>query len=173
MMGILSCCCVMRIAYYEGNDFMKIVRFGMSLLACSFIAGGAAVAAPASSGKLSFLACHKAFSDAKKAGTLNGQSYSQFKQDRCSGSAQTASVGRAPASVTPAAAPVVSGDAVFPAQINPQLASLAPGKARMETCLAQYRANKAAGKNGGLKWVQKGGGYYSQCNARLKGAATR
>lgn len=170
MTGVLSCHCVMCIAYYEGNDFMKIVRLGMSLLACSFVAGGAAMAAPASSGKLSFLACHKAFGDAKKAGTLNGQTYSQFKQDRCSGTAQPASAGRAAAGV---AAPVVSGDAVFPTQINPQLASLAPGKARMETCLAQYRANKAAGKNGGLKWVQKGGGYYSQCNARLKGAATR
>jgi hypothetical protein len=23
--------------------------------------------------------------------------------------------------------------------------------------------------NGGLKWIQKGGGYYSECNKRLKG----
>ena len=40
----------------------------------------------------------------------------------------------------------------------------------METCLDQYKANKANNGNGGLKWIQKGGGYYSQCNAKLKGA---
>jgi hypothetical protein len=39
----------------------------------------------------------------------------------------------------------------------------------METCLDQYRANKANNANGGLKWIQKGGGYYSECVKRLKG----
>jgi hypothetical protein len=39
----------------------------------------------------------------------------------------------------------------------------------MHTCLDQYRANKANNGNGGLKWIQKGGGYYSQCNKALKG----
>ena len=41
----------------------------------------------------------------------------------------------------------------------------------METCLDQYRANKTSNGNGGLKWIEKGGGYYSECNKRLKGAA--
>ena len=41
----------------------------------------------------------------------------------------------------------------------------------METCLDQYRANKTGNGNGGLKWIQKGGGYYSECNKRLKGTA--
>ncbi len=40
----------------------------------------------------------------------------------------------------------------------------------MLTCLDQYKANKASNGNGGLKWIQKGGGYYSECNKRLKGA---
>jgi hypothetical protein len=31
-----------------------------------------------------------------------------------------------------------------------------------------YKANKASNGNGGLKWIQKGGGYYSECNKRLK-----
>ncbi len=39
----------------------------------------------------------------------------------------------------------------------------------MHTCLAQYKANKAGNGNGGLKWIEKGGGYYSECNKRLKG----
>ncbi len=45
------------------------------------------------------------------------------------------------------------------------------GKQRMETCLDQYKANKANNANGGLKWIQKGGGYYSECNKHLKGSA--
>jgi len=43
------------------------------------------------------------------------------------------------------------------------------GKARMHTCLDQYNTNKTGTGNGGLKWIQKGGGYYSECNKRLKG----
>jgi hypothetical protein len=40
----------------------------------------------------------------------------------------------------------------------------------MLTCLDQYKANKADNMNGGLRWIQKGGGYYSMCNRHLKGA---
>jgi len=46
-----------------------------------------------------------------------------------------------------------------------------PGRARRKTCLDQYKANKATSANGGLKWLQRGGGYYSQCVKKLKGAA--
>lgn len=62
-----------------------------------------------------------------------------------------------------------SGHIVFPPRISPKYANLSPGKARMKTCLDQYHANKATNSNGGLKWIQKGGGYYSECNKRLKG----
>jgi hypothetical protein len=59
----------------------------------------------------------------------------------------------------------------------------------MEACLARLKnwkqsavptcthastniaANKASSANAGLKWIEKGGGYYSECNKRLKGAA--
>jgi hypothetical protein len=40
----------------------------------------------------------------------------------------------------------------------------------MLSCRDQYEANKTTGANGGLEWSQKGGGYYSACNDRLKGA---
>lgn len=70
--------------------------------------------------------------------------------------------------VAPSPANAASGSAVFPTAISPALASEKPGTARMHTCLAQYKANKATNGNGGLKWIQKGGGYYSECNARLK-----
>jgi hypothetical protein len=39
----------------------------------------------------------------------------------------------------------------------------------MHTCLDQYNSNKTSNRNGGLNWIQKGGGYYSECNKRLKG----
>jgi len=44
-------------------------------------------------------------------------------------------------------------------------------RSRMKTCLDQYRTNKANNPNGGLKWIQKGGGYYSECIKRRKGQA--
>ena len=70
--------------------------------------------------------------------------------------------------MAPAAAAAPS-TAVFPTAIAPAHAGEKPGKAREKTCLDQYNANKATNANGGLKWIQKGGGYYSECNKRLKG----
>ncbi len=60
-------------------------------------------------------------------------------------------------------------NAVYPTAISSKYSKETPGKARMHTCLDQYNANKTSGGNGGLNWIQKGGGYYSECNKRLKG----
>jgi hypothetical protein len=57
---------------------------------------------------------------------------------------------------------------VFPKAVDSKYASETPGKQRMHTCLDQYHTNKANNALGGLKWIQKGGGYYSLCNAKLK-----
>ena len=62
-------------------------------------------------------------------------------------------------------------DAVFPSAVDSKYSNEKPGRARRKTCLDQYKANKATNANGGLKWLQKGGGYYSQCVKKLKGAA--
>lgn len=74
----------------------------------------------------------------------------------------------AAAKPVPAPAPMAAGSTAFPRAVDPKYASEAAGKARMHTCLDGYNAAKAAGTLGDLKWIQKGGGYYSQCNARLK-----
>jgi hypothetical protein len=74
----------------------------------------------------------------------------------------------APKPVAPAVAAAPS-TAVFPTAIAPAYAKEKPGKARMKTCDDQYKANKATNANGGLKWIQKGGGYWSECNKHLKG----
>ncbi|MGO9722111.1 MAG: hypothetical protein ACLPIG_06935 [Methylocella sp.] len=78
---------------------------------------------------------------------------------------------KAPASNKPVAPAVAAAPstAVFPSAISPAHASEKPGKARLKTCLDQYNANKASNANGGLKWIQKGGGYYSECSKRLRG----
>ena len=89
--------------------------------------------------------------------------------------AATPAAAPAAAPAKPAAAPTappVASNAVFPKAIDPKYAKESEGKAREKTCLDQYNANKAAAVNGngGLTWIQKGGGYYSECNKRLKGA---
>ena len=68
------------------------------------------------------------------------------------------------------AAPVAVGNAVFPSAVDPKYAKESAGKGRMHTCVDQYNANKATNGNGGMKWIMKGGGYYSECNKKLKGA---
>jgi hypothetical protein len=75
-----------------------------------------------------------------------------------------------PAQAAPAA-PTITAPAgvVFPRQISAQYASESAGKARMHTCLDAYHQNKDANSLGGLVWIQKGGGFYSLCNASLKG----
>jgi hypothetical protein len=59
--------------------------------------------------------------------------------------------------------------AVFPTAIAPKYSGEKPARARLKTCSDQYQANKATNANGGLKWIEKGGGYWSECNKRLKG----
>ncbi|MGX1149979.1 hypothetical protein AB7M15_005801 [Bradyrhizobium ottawaense] len=72
----------------------------------------------------------------------------------------------------PAAAPTLpAGPAIYPNAIDPKYAKETPGKGRLHTCVDQYNANKTTNGNGGMKWIQKGGGYYSECNKKLKGAA--
>jgi hypothetical protein len=65
--------------------------------------------------------------------------------------------------------PAAAQSPVFPSSIDSKFEKLKPAQARMKTCAAQYQANKATNANAGLRWVQKGGGYWSQCNKKLKG----
>jgi hypothetical protein len=73
------------------------------------------------------------------------------------------------ATPTAPATPAVPGQAVYPTAVSPKYANESAGRARMHTCLDQYHANKASGGNADLRWIQKGGGYWSECTKRLKG----
>ncbi len=66
----------------------------------------------------------------------------------------------------PSAAPAASP--VFPTALSASSKGKKPSKARLATCVEQYRANKVTNANGGRKWIQKGGGYWSECNKKLK-----
>jgi hypothetical protein len=136
----------------------------------------AAVALQATSAKaLTMAECSAKYKAAKADGTLNGMKWNDFRKAQCGATATaapTAATTTAPAPApAPAPATAAVGNAVFPSAVDPKFSKLSAGKARMETCLEQYHANKATNGNGGLKWIQRGGGYYSQCNSRLKGAA--
>ena len=145
--------------------------------------------------------CSAKYQAAKSGGTLNGMTYNQFysqcakeeKAEKAGGTATpttTAAPATAPAAApaskaptptaapaAPAPAPVASttaatgGAAVFPTAVSSEFSKESAGKARMHTCLAQYKANGSSkgAANAGLKWIEKGGGYYSECNKRLKG----
>ncbi len=128
--------------------------------------------------------CSAKYQAAKTAGTLNGQKWNDFRKSQCGDAAPaTTTAAPAPAPAATAApkepakdtkkeatAPALpSLPAVFPNAVDPKYAKESAGKARMHTCVDQYNANKATNANGGLKWIDKGGGYYSECNKRLKG----
>ena len=113
--------------------------------------------------------CSAKYQAAKSAGTLSGQNWRDFRKAQCGPDATAAAPAAGAPAPIPATAPKATGNAVFPTAISPKYSSESAGKARMHTCLDQYNANKAANANGGLKWIQKGGGYYSECNKQLKG----
>ena len=75
-----------------------------------------------------------------------------------------------PTNLTPLPEPETADSApvVLPRAVSPKYLSETPGQARMHTYVDQCNANKAAGSNGGMKWIERGGGYYSVCNAALK-----
>lgn len=169
------------------------MTFQAKLLSAAMVAGFAAFAAAAPAQALTMQECSAKYKAAKDGGTLNGQKWNDFRKAEC-GADATATPAAAPAApaapaepkaaeakpkkevakeAAPAAAPAptATGNAVFPSALDPKYAKESAGKGRMHTCVDQYNANKTSNGNGGLKWIEKGGGYYSECNKRLKGAA--
>jgi hypothetical protein len=147
----------------------------------------AAFAATSSAQALTAQECSAKYQAAKTAGTLGGQKWNDFRKAQCgadAAAAPAAAPAGAPAAAAapkeaaakpkkeaqPAAAPAVpAGPAVYPSAVDPKYAKETAGRARMHTCVDQYNANKTTNGNGGLKWIQKGGGYYSECTKKLKG----
>jgi len=143
--------------------------FGCAMALVAVMACGGMPSAQALTAK----ECSAKYKAAQQAGTLNGMKWNDFRKAECGSTASqaTASPTATPSHPTPAAkqTPAAVGNAVFPTAVSSKYSSETPGKARMHTCLDQYHANKNNNANGGLRWIQKGGGYYSECSKRLKG----
>ena len=152
---------------------------------CAIAVSGFAALAPTSPALgLTPQECSAKYQAAKTAGTLNGQKWNDFRKAEC-GAAAAATPAATPAAApvapkeaaakpkkeaAPAAAPVLpAGPAVYPSAVDPKYSKETAGKGRMHTCVDQYNANKTTNANGGMKWIEKGGGYYSECNKKLKG----
>ena len=143
-----------------------LIRSAVSVAA---LAAGLSVMFTPSAGTLTMKECSAKYQAAKAAGTLGNQKWSDFRKSECGTDATAAPTATTPA--TPAAAtaaPKAGGAPVFPTAVSPKYSKESAGKARMHTCLDQYKANQATNANGGLKWIEKGGGYYSECNKQLK-----
>src|SRR5450631_2369367 len=87
-------------------------------------------------------ACSMRYVGLKISGKLNGRKWKDFRRDECG---------------------LGDIDAVFPDAIAPKYSKEDPDNARMHTCADQFTANKATRANGGLKWIEKDGGYYGEC----------
>jgi hypothetical protein len=158
------------------------------ILCAIAVSGFAALAATSPALALTAQECSAKYQAAKTAGTLNGQKWNDFRKAECGSDAAAAPAAMpaaAPAApkeaaakpkkevappAAPAAAPAVpAGPAVYPSAVDPKYSKETAGKGRMHTCVDQYNANKTTNANGGMKWIEKGGGYYSECNKKLKG----
>src|SRR6478752_1575623 len=144
----------------------------VKILCAMAVSGFAAFAAMSPAQALTTQECSAKYQAAKTAGTLAGQKWNDFSKANCGAEAAAAAApkeAKKEAARSVAAAP--SGPAVYPSAVDSKYAKEPAGKARMHTCVDQYNANKTTNGNGGLKWIQKGGGYYSECTKKLKGAA--
>ena len=92
--------------------------------------------------------CALKYMAAELSGKLKGRKWKEFRQQECGAS---------------------TIEVVFPSTVAPKYSGDSPEKARTLTCADQFNANKASNGNGGMKWIEKGGGYYSECVVRLKG----
>jgi hypothetical protein len=142
--------------------------------------------------------CSAKYKAAQAANTLNGMKWNDFRKAQCGADAAAAApAATAPAAAAPAAAPAKAmakaapasdepdaamvpakepakptmaapAGVTFPTAISTKYASETPAKGRFHTCVDSYHVNKDKNTLGGLKWIEKGGGYYSLCNSKLK-----
>jgi hypothetical protein len=151
---------------------------------CALAVSGFAAFAAMPAQALSMSECSAKYKEAKAAGTLNGQKWNDFRKAECAAGAAAEPAAapaapppvaetkpaRAPKAAAEPATPAEVGNAVFPSAVDPKFAQEKPGRARQHTCAEQWQANKVANTTGGMHWNKKGGGgYYSECNKRLKG----
>jgi hypothetical protein len=157
------------------NDFRKAECGPGATMEVQSSKSTKAVAKADTSGGLTMKECGAKYQQAKTDGTLGGLKWNDFRKAKCSADAADDETLPAPdeANYTnePETPTINAPRGVkFPRTVASKYSSESAGKARMHTCLDQYYANKESNSLGGLKWIQKGGGFYSLCNAKLKSA---
>ena len=146
------------------------------ILAASAFTIGAAMPAHA----LTMQECSAKYKAAQTAGTLGDQKWNDFRKAQCGSdtAATPAATTTAAAEAKPAAKPkpdaagsTPASPAVFPGAVDSKYSKEPAHQGRLHTCADQWKANKTTNATGGLKWIQKGGGYWSECNKKLKGGS--
>ena len=163
------------------------MKSGLAALCAAAVCTAIAFSAAPAGAQSRLKTCNDEWNAMKANNTVGDKKYADFRKECLARSAaapsaqQPAAPGAtaaAPSPTKPAprgaappagAAPSAGGEPVFPTAVSPKYSQESAGRARMHTCLDQYHENKATNGNGGLNWIQKGGGYYSECNKRLKG----
>ncbi|WP_200953545.1 hypothetical protein [Rhizobium sp. Root483D2] len=136
--------------------------------------------------------CSTKYKAAQTVGTLNGMKWNDFRKAQCGSDsaaaamtpASTKMAAKKPSAMSTSQEPTADNTenmpepakttakapkgVVFPSKVDTKYSTETAGKARMHTCLDQYKADKAGNSLNGLAWIQKGGGFYSICNSRLK-----
>ncbi len=163
-----------RYARYECGEPGSLMTMRWVSICIITLAAATALGGVRAAQALTMKECSAKYQAAQQAGTLQGMKWNDFRKAECGASpsatpAPPAAATSSKPTAAPRAARAATGDAVFPTAVSPKYSSESPGKARLHTCLDQYNANKSNHSNGGLHWIQKGGGYYSECNKRLKG----
>ncbi len=164
------------------NDFRKAQCTSDASPAATPTKSKTAAASNDDDNGLTMKECSAKYQAAKSAGTLGDIKWNDFRKAQCAAGAPTTAASTS--DVNDDTAPTVDNatytddppapttkaprGVAFPSAIATKYSSESPGKARMHTCLDQYYANKQRNSLGNLKWIQKGGGYYSLCNSRLK-----
>lgn len=158
------------------------MRHGLATLFAGLVVIGLLSASPA--GAMSLKECSALYQTAKADGTLGTMNWTEFRTARCAGGqvqAKGAAAGDTKGAVQGAATPLAAQamapgtpvkqmvpDSLFPDAVDPKFAAEKPTLARLHTCAVAYRSAKQAQALNGLRWIQKGGGFYSLCNRKLK-----
>jgi hypothetical protein len=151
------------------NEGDAIMKSGLAALCAAAVCATLAFSAAPAGAQSRLKTCNDEWNAMKAAGTVGDKKYADFRKECLARSAAAPSTQEQAAPGATATAVPGAGEAVFPTAVNPKYSKESAGRARMHTCLDQYNENKATNGNAGLKWIEKGGGYYSECNKRLKG----
>lgn len=149
------------------GDVMLLKSISLALLLALTAAPAVAQEAASNTKPLSFKECGAKYRAAKADGSLGDRKWLNYRHSECG---ITAATFRQPPVRSEASRTEAMSRLTFPVALAAEFNGQKPWEARMRTCLKSYREAKKAGTLYGVKWVEKGGGYYSLCSAKLRDA---